>query len=133
MEQALKPPVVLDWYLGYLSCWLRNLGVPGWSDAVLTETLRYDETHGLPCAMESLFTVETYRARFTALCTSGWPWIGLHAVGLLHGRLLLSLELPDSEPGQYAATSVNLSGPTRALAARSFVLDDLITGPPPAR
>ena len=83
MEQALKPPVVLDWYLGYLSCWLRNLGVPGWSDAVLTDTLRYDETHGLPCAMDSLFTVETYRERFTVLCTSGWPWIGLHAVGLL--------------------------------------------------
>jgi hypothetical protein len=119
-----KPPTVLDWYLGYLSCSLPQTGFPRWSDVRLTETLQYG-SDGVPSEVGEVFTVEEYRLRFANLCSRGWPWINLHAVGLLGGALLLSIELPAREPNGCAWTSVNMSGACNAVARRHYILDGL--------
>jgi hypothetical protein len=114
-----RPPVDLDWYVEHLDGWLREKGMPSWQDVMITEQLVYDD-RGLPRAVGKLNTVEEYRARFTDLATRGWGWINLQAVGLLGTTLLLSVEVPNYEPAGEYATTVNLSGPTGAVAEHGF-------------
>jgi hypothetical protein len=58
---------------------------------------------------------EAYAPRLEELRRRAYPWINLHAVGVLRGRLLVAIELPPGErrEGEVAPgmTSLNLSRP----------------------
>jgi len=124
--EIMKPSTVLDWYLGFLHYMLHlDGGVPMWRDIRLTESLRYGSDQ-LPCEVGRTFTVDEYRVRFTELCSQGWSWINLEAVGLLQGMLLLHVQPPPRTPEGTSWTSVNMKGPAVALKERGYALDDLV-------
>lgn len=127
MSLDLAPPTDLDWYVGQLSRLAPSWGIPQWSSVRVTETLRHASV-GEPCDVGETFSIEAYRPRFTELCTRGWPWINLSAVGLLDGALLLSIEVPNMEPGGSRWTSVNLSGPSRRTLAMGGCLSGSLPG-----
>jgi len=126
----MQPPVVLDWYLGYLHRWLLDLGVPEWDDILLTEDVVWDAQSRRIVQLGELHTADDYRGRFTDLATRGWPWINLHALGLLNGRLILSIELPAYEPTGASPTSVNISGPSNWVKEHGYSLDGLVDSGP---
>jgi len=103
-------------------------GWPMWKDVRITEEVEYGDHH-LPQRLGSLSSVPDYRARFTDLATRGWSWINLHAVGLLDGVLILHLEPPASPPAGSKWTSINMSGPSKAVAERGYNIDGLVEWP----
>lgn len=119
-----RPSTELDWYLGYMACQLPKWGVAASGSVVLTECL--DWGPGQIVRIGSLHDVNTYRARFRDLVTRGWPWVNLHAEGLLQGHLLLVIETPTNEPGGAPWTSVNISGPIRRVAEHHYRLESLM-------
>jgi hypothetical protein len=130
--ETMKASTILDWYLGFLHYMLHvDGGVPMWTDIRLTESVRYGADQ-LPCEVGRTFTVEEYRARFTQLCSAGWSWINLEAVGLLHGVLLLHVQPPPRAPEGTPWTSVNMKGPMTALKQRNYALDGLVPESEPA-
>jgi hypothetical protein len=70
----------------------------------------------------------TTRPKCAELTTRGWPWINLHAVGLLRGALILSIELPSYAPTGAKWTSVNMGGPHDAVKGRGYILDRVVGG-----
>lgn len=91
----------------------------------LSEDVAYGSA-GLPVRIGRLHSVAEFRARFSELVIRGWPWINVHAVGLLGGNLVIAIELPNRPPSGASRTSVNVSGPTAAVKKRGYVLDDLL-------
>jgi len=119
-----RPSTELDWYLGYMACQLPQWGVPAWRSVALTECLDWGPRQIV--RIGSLRDVDTYRARFTDLVTRGWPWVNLHAVGLLRGDLLLLIETPTYEPAGSPWTSVNMSGPSHMVQEHHCRLESLM-------
>ena len=125
MEQSPSSPT-LDEHLLQLRKWLVLSGsMPEWSDVLVTETTRINITEPLSIVVGVLYGLEVYRPRFVELVNRGWRWINLNALGLFSGNLILSVETPSSEPTA-STTSVNYSGPIKAVAERGFALDDII-------
>ncbi len=125
MSVDQTPPTDLDWYVDYIRRCAPSWGIPQWSSVRVTETLRYG-ADGEPCEVGETFGIEAYRLRFTELCTRGWPWINLHAAGLLDGVLLLSVEVPNREPDGSRWTSINMSGPFTRTRERGGRLSGVI-------
>jgi|JI10StandDraft_1071094.scaffolds.fasta_scaffold240808_4 hypothetical protein len=71
---------------------------------------------GLPIVRQaSLAEPAAYAARFSKLLASGYSWLNLSFYGLLDGRPLIAVELPRGGVNS-ATTSVNYSGPSKAIA-----------------
>lgn len=72
-------------------------------------------------ASADLQTVAQYEERFSALLAKGFAWINLSFYGLIDDKALVTVEFPNHEPaGRGAATSVNFSGPIRAVSRSSW-------------
>ena len=57
-------------------------------------------------------TAETYAPRFAEHVGRGFPWINLHAAGILDGALLVIVDLPSYTSNvPRSKVSVNFSGP----------------------
>ena len=126
--EEVRSSVVLDWYLGFLHhMLLRSCEMPVWNDIRVTEKVELGDD-ALPVRLGRLYTVDEYRPRFTELATRGWPWMNVHAVGLLHGVLVIAIELPGYSPTGAKWTAINISGPNNATKARGYILDGLVAG-----
>jgi hypothetical protein len=64
----------------------------------------------------ALHTIESYAERFEALLAGERAWLNLSYVGRLGDRELLAVELPAARAERPTETSVNYSGPPRAVA-----------------
>lgn len=120
----LRPPTELDWYLESLTCQLPPLGMQEWKGMILTECVEWASQQIV--RIGSLHGVDAYRERFTDLVTRGWPWVNLHAVGLLRSDLLLHIEKPTYEPTGSQWTSVNMSGPAQMVQEHRCRLEPLM-------
>jgi len=92
-------------------------------DALIVERSRrdVDDSGRLMIAAADLQTVEQYNPRFSALMAKGFAWINLSFFGVLDGRALVTVEFPNYEPiGTRGPTSVNFSGPMRAVSTTSW-------------
>jgi hypothetical protein len=106
----------LDWYLGYFDCWLRQLGMPAWRSVVITEGFRGNGSK----APAVVYSVDEYRPRFSELLARGWPWVNVHAAGLLGDDLLVSIDVPTYDPTESRVTAVNISGPATDVQHNGF-------------
>jgi hypothetical protein len=68
-----------------------------------------------------LRTPAEYEVRFSELLTSHLPWINLSYYGLLDGKGLVVVEIPNQRHATVqAATSINYSGPPSEVAAAGW-------------
>jgi hypothetical protein len=74
-----------------------------------------DPTGRLLVPPEMFASVEGYAARFEQLLDLGFPWINLSCMGVLRDKLVVAVELPSEHAGPAPRTSINLSGPPRAV------------------
>lgn len=121
MTTTSIPRSTLDLYVGRLHSMAHDLLMPEFSNTVLTELLEFDQA-GLPVRAGELFSVVSYRNRFSELEARGWPWINLSLAGIHGNRLLVHVEVPNCVPIGARYTSVNLSGPSSAAKTVGYVL-----------
>jgi hypothetical protein len=120
-----RPSTDLGWYVERLRELMRALNAPSPEDVLFGEDVEHGE-HGLPCGLGKLTSLDDYRPRFADLLSRRWNWINLQAVGILGKSLVVSVELPRSPGASSLFTSVNISGPTRAVIGRDFDLKGLV-------
>ena len=120
-----RPPTDLGWYAEQARHLMTELGAPPCEDVLVGESVEYG-AGGIPRKLGDLFGIDEYRARFADLTSRGLGWINLHAVGVLGTHLVLSIEAPTLPQGSAGWTSVNLSGPTRAMIDRGFDLQGVV-------
>ncbi len=90
-------------------------------DVVILELSKDHYLRGrMVIAAAELQTVEQYEERFAELMTKGFAWLNLSFYGFLDGRGLVTVEFPNVTPGRCRDTSVNFSGPMRAVADTSW-------------
>lgn len=114
------PPATLDEALALLRGYDLGRGLPRCEEVVLYELSsddRFDAEGAARVDRARLVAVERYRDRFAALLDEGYAWINLHLAGVVDGRWVVIVELP-RERATARGTSVNLSGPTRAVVDR---------------
>ena len=109
-------------HLEQLDAWLAALpGAPAWTGHLIAERAHVIAREG---GRPTLVTpappqpATEYAARFGELLHAGYPWINLHGAGVVDGRLLVGVDFPQPAGVPAGRTSVNLSGPTRAVQAR---------------
>lgn len=107
----------LGWYVEGLRALLPGGRVDPLARTLFSEQVEFD-SGGRPCALGALSELDEYRPRFADLLARRFSWINLHALGLLNAALVVSVELPSSASGTSPRTSVNLSGPGRAVVER---------------
>ena len=92
------------------------------NDVVIAELSRdHFDVRGRPVfAATDLHTVEHYEERFSELMAQGFAWLNLNFYGFLDGKGLVMVEFPNNPPRRCPATSVNFSGPTRAVSDSSW-------------
>ena len=106
----LKPSTSLDWYLGYIHCWVRSDNdMPMWNDIKITEN-SIENTDGTIVSLGELIAFQDYHKRFNYLVTLGRSWVNLNVLGLYNQDLILFMEIPNREPDGVEYTSVNFSG-----------------------
>ncbi len=57
-----------------------------------------------------------YEARFQELLVSGIPWINVSCYGMDDRKLVVAVEIPGNSCRQANRTSINYSGPPRAVS-----------------
>ena len=65
---------------------------------------------------DQLRSPEEYEIRFQQLMEAGLAWLNMNYCGLLRGHALVTIEYPRAVARAKGPTSVNFSGPTRAVA-----------------
>lgn len=108
----------LDDRLAELVEFLKALRPPRTSPIVIIEIQAsdpFDPNGRLLVQAERFASTERYAARFAQLLDLGLPWINLSCVGVLHDKLVVAVEFPSQPSGRAARTSVNFSGPSRAV------------------
>lgn len=124
----MGPPFSLDWYLGYLHCMVAAPDVPEWQGVLITERVEHGEA-GRVLAVGPLQRADDFAPRFADLVRSGWPWVNLHALGILDGQLVVSVEVPAAAPTGAHPTSVNMSGFSNHVRQRGYRLDAVVGDP----
>jgi hypothetical protein len=80
------------------------------------------------CRRDDLRTPSDYAARFDELLSMGYAWLNMSCYGVWENVLLVAIEVPGSKqhsPGSF--TSVNLSGPSRAVLDRGWSVETILT------
>lgn len=77
-----------------------------------TET---DERGRLRIERSELRDPSDYETRFEALIKSGLPWLNVSCIGVSDSKLIVTVELPRVSSDVSARTSVNYSGPSKAV------------------
>lgn len=67
-----------------------------------------------------------YNSRFDELLAAGLPWINLSCYGVDGDRLLVVIEVPSNSVERVARTSVNFSGPTKAVMDRGWDVSEVL-------
>jgi hypothetical protein len=111
----------LDEELNRLDQWLASLGdVPTWNGHLLAEGahIEFDPEHGVRLVMPSnLVSPAEYSVRFARLLSFGPSWLNLSAIGIMHDRLVVSVEWQIPQLSISATdVSINFSGPPKAVS-----------------
>lgn len=110
----------LNTYIDCLKKWLvSEWGVPLWKEVLLTEGATFD-ADPLRIEVGECFSLDAYQIRFHELLGRGYSWINLSALGFYEQAILIHVEYPNSESGNVSYTSVNFSGPNRAVTANGY-------------
>jgi len=120
-------PVELDWYISQLLSMAKSIdGAPDWDGILVTEGLiASDENQKIN--RNDLYDHDSFNLRFKEIVTSGYTWVNLSIVGVLEGKLLISLEDTSSSIVEGCSTSVNLSGPLNLICSRpGWNLDNIV-------
>ena len=92
---------------------------PGWERVAIVEDLVLAREKRIRVRAAAIVAAEAFRARFAALTTTGYPWLNLHAAGVLGGStLLVTVERPPAGPTGAVPTSINISGPQNFVRLR---------------
>ena len=67
-----------------------------------------------------------YEARFEVLMKSGLPWINVSCVGVIGGKLVVGIEFPRASSDSSARTSLNYSGPVKAVLDQNWNADPVL-------
>lgn len=100
----------------------RNIRIVDLSDAQVNE-----DTRKIRISRNEIRTPAEYELRFDELLAAGYPWLNLSCYGLFEDCLLLCVEVPcprELDPGR--PTSVNLSGPARAVLDQNWNVDAVL-------
>jgi len=111
-------PLELAWYISQLEDMANTLDdVPDWDGILLTEGFiaRNDNQQ---INRGNLYEPDFFITRFDEVVASGHSWVNLSFVGVLEGKLLISLEDVSSSIIEGCSTSVNLSGPLNLIRSR---------------
>lgn len=73
-----------------------------------------------------LLTLDQFAPVFEAHIERGPPWVNLSLIGLLDGSWVVGMELPTMVSSRKWKTSVNFSGPTRAVLKVGGRLDPVL-------
>ena len=102
-------------------------GAPRWDSVTITGPLDLFPLQPARVALADLVAADAFAQRFAQLLSLGYPWINLHAAGVLRGALLITVETPTYTRADIDFTSVNPSGPSRTVQERAdWRIDDLI-------
>ena len=113
------PPTDLDFYLNLIRRWISDLGdAPAWSSFVFIDDLVLEPHVLTSVARSRVKSVDTVRAAFPSLVTSGLSWVQLEAWGLLAGDLIITIRVPDYRSPAPVA-SVNWGGSPNFVRERS--------------
>lgn len=74
-----------------------------------------DDRGRLLLLKSQLLEPSEYADRFAALMESRPPWINMSCYGVLDGMLIVAVEIADKRTSPSPSTSVNFSGPARAV------------------
>ncbi len=119
----------LDSALARLAALVRELpDNPGWERIAIVEDLVLAPEKRVRVRAAAIAEARAYRVRFAALTATGYPWLNLHAAGLLGGStLLVTVERPPGGPTGAVPTSINISGPPNFVRYRpGWSVDDLL-------
>lgn len=86
-----------------------------------------DERGRLLIGRRTLRDPHEFEARFESLMSAGFPWLNLSCIGMAEGRLIVTVETPRSSSGLSARTSVNYSGPSRAVLEQGWDASRVLT------
>jgi hypothetical protein len=67
-----------------------------------------------------------YETRFEVLMKSGLPWINVSCVGVIGGKLVVGIEFPRPSSESSARTSLNYSGPVKAVLDENWNADPVL-------
>src|SRR5678815_857698 len=104
--------------LDRLDKWLASLpGAPIWTACLIVKRrhLASGEDGGQILIAPAPQPAATYAVRLADLLRAGYPWINFNGAGIDDGRLLVGVDFPEATGVPTDKTSVNLSGPTRAV------------------
>jgi hypothetical protein len=94
-----------------------HVGPPPNADVLVVEVragVPVDARGRLCLVRDDFFEPDDYESRFGELLGSGVAWINLSCLGLLNGRLVVSVEYQRSPSGPVVrAPSINYSGPPK--------------------
>jgi hypothetical protein len=86
---------------------------------------RFDAKGRLVVRRDTLCNATDYEERFALLMTQGKPWVNINCCGVHDGTLIIVVESPPTT-SQSQRTSINYSGPTRAVANNKWDLTNVL-------
>lgn len=86
-----------------------------------------DERGRVRVRWSALHTPGAFEQRFEEILASGAPWINVTCYGLAREKLLIMVELPRVDAARAPRTSINFSGPVRAVLENDWAAEQAIT------